>query len=245
MSTKLSNETVIPLLPCSAYEATINFYQALGFTMTHAQQEPYVYIALRCQEVELHFSASLGVYGAKNAFGACLVFVDGVQAYHTAFADALRTAYGEVPTADHPRLTRLFPGQARFKLFDPTGNVLIFIDRNEPEITYHEADETVSEPEKALANAAFLRDTYANDKAAARVLDLALARNEAASPFARARLLAARAELAVAMGDLEQVQAVQHEVQQLLLTGAELAQFRHELQAADALARWIKSKSHA
>ena len=76
MSTNLTSETVIPLLPCASYEATITFYEALGFTVTHAQQEPYLYIAVRRNAVELHFSDALRVYQAKNPFGACLVFVD-------------------------------------------------------------------------------------------------------------------------------------------------------------------------
>ncbi len=240
MSTNLTTETVIPLLPCTSYEATITFYEATGFTVTHAQQDPYVYIAVRRKGIELHFSASLGVYQAKNPFGACLVFVDEVKVYHAAFADALRAAYGQVPTADRPRLTRLFPGQGRFKVFDPSGNVLIFIDRNEPETSYSEEDDTLSDTEKALTNAAFLRDTYANDKAAARVLDLALVRNPTAHLIERARLLAARAELAVAMGDGDQEQSLRIALQQMPLSAGEREQFRHELQAADALARWIK-----
>jgi len=213
MSTNTTNESMIPLMPCTSYEATVEFYATLGFTVTHQQQEPYVYIAVSRREVHLHFSGSLGVYQAKNAFGSCLVFVDEVGAYYQAFADALRTAYGKVPTADLPRLTRLRPEQTRFKVFDPSGNLLIFINRYEPETTYGEPDGALSETEKVLANAEFLRDTYANDKAAARVLDLALERNKSATPIDRARLLAARAELAVAMGDVERTQSIGSELQ--------------------------------
>ncbi|GIQ63302.1 hypothetical protein PACILC2_18700 [Paenibacillus cisolokensis] len=45
----------------------------------------------------------------------------------------------------------------------------------------------------------FLRDIYANDRAAAQTLDRALEEMKDESGIGRARLLAARAEIAVAM----------------------------------------------
>ncbi|MBX3013706.1 MAG: hypothetical protein KF832_19450 [Caldilineaceae bacterium] len=240
MSANLTSETIIPLLPCTSYTETVAFYRALGFTITHAQEQPYLYLAVSRGGIHLHFTGSLGVYQAKNPFGACLVFVPDVNPVHQAFADGLRRAYGKVPTAKLPRLSRPQLDQTRFKLFDPTGNVLIFINDDEPEITYGAFDESRSAAEKALDKASFLRDTYANDKAAARVLDLALARDKAALSSDRARLLAARAELAVAMGEEDRAAAIQHELQEIALSGAERAQFQHELEAAATVARWIK-----
>ena len=233
-------ETMIPLQPCANFAQTIEFYETLGFTVTHQQEEPYVYIAVSKGALDLHFSGSLGVYGAKNAFGSCLLFVDEVALYHRTFADSLRRTYGRVPTAALPRITRLRTGDTRFKLFDPSGNMLIFINRNEPEVNYYEeADALQSALEQALSNAEFLRDTYSNDKAAARVLDLALERNSTAAPLARARVLAARAELAVAMEDTERAQVLRHELQQMNLSADERTQFAEELQAADVLERWL------
>jgi hypothetical protein len=86
-----------------------------------------------------------------------------------------------------------------------------------------------------LDNAAFLRNTYANDKEAARVLDLALQRFPSAAPLAWAM----RAELAVAMGEMAQADAFQQEVAAIPLSDAERAQYRTELGAAAALMAWI------
>jgi hypothetical protein len=155
------------------------------------------------------------------------------------FADALRERYGKVPTAGLPRITRIRQGQTRFHVFDPAGNVLLYIDRDEPEMDCSWYKTKQSRLAAAIANAAFLRDTYTNDKAAALVLDKALARKEAFDPIDHARALAARAELAVAMGDAERAQAVRFELKQISLSDEDRGRFRHELQAADVLERWL------
>jgi hypothetical protein len=67
--------------------------------------------------------------------------------------------------------------------------VLLYINRNEPEMDYSWYEKERSSLAAAIDNAAFLRDTYANDEAAARVLDKALARKDAVNrSSARGRL---------------------------------------------------------
>jgi hypothetical protein len=169
----------------------------------------------------------------------CLVFVDKVAAHHRAFADALRVQYGKVPTAGLPKISRLRKGQTRFHVFDSSGNVLLYIDREEPEPDYTWFLKERSRLGSAIDNAAFLRDIYVNDKAAALVLDKALAHKDAVDPIERARALAARAELAVAMGDVERARAVRLELQDISLSEKDRAGLRDELQAADELERWL------
>ncbi|HEY8600858.1 MAG TPA: hypothetical protein VIL85_20645 [Thermomicrobiales bacterium] len=231
------SETTVPLLPCQSLDETLDFYQALGFEVTHRQRSPYLYAAVQRGGVELHFS-SLKVYGAGKSIGAYLVFVTGVADYHRAFADGLRLLYGTIPTAGVPRLTRLRPAQTRFILFDPSGNMVIYIDRDEEWAGYDTLGEERSALALALENANFLRDTYANDAAAAKVLDAALIRPGVTTPLDRARALAARAELAMAMGDEAGMQSRQRELRQIGLSAGETEQYRHELQAADYLERW-------
>lgn len=228
----------IVLFPCTDLHTTVAFYQALGFAVTHQQDTPYLYGAVHWQDVDLHFS-SLRVYGAKNAFGACLVFVPNVAHCHHTFAAALRQKYGKIPTAGFPRITRFRQGDTRFKLFDPTGNLLIFIDHHEPDTGYQWSEEEQTPLRQALENAVFLRDTYANDDAAAKVLDKALQKNLSGTPLDRARVIAARAELAVALGDAAGVHTFQQALQQIPLTAVEREAFRDELQAASNLARWL------
>jgi hypothetical protein len=179
---------------------------------------------------------------AKDAFGTCLVFVLEVKPYHRAFADALRVKYGKVPTTGLPRITRLRQEQTRFKVFDPAGNLVIYINRDEPDTRYEWSEEKLPGLVQALENAAFLRDTYANDKSAAKTLDVALARYISADPLDRARALAARAELAVAMGEMERAQAIRAELKEIPLSAEDRERFRDELQAADDLERWLTQK---
>ncbi len=231
-----TSESIIPMFPCGSLNETLDFYQTLGFEVTHQQEDPYLYAAVRRGGVELHFS-KLTMWHTKNA--VCLIFVPRVAPYHQEFADALRARYGKVPTAGLPRITRLRRGQTRFHVFDPSGNVLLYINRDEPEMDYSGYQEKQSRLASAIDNAAFLRDTYVNDKGAALVLDKALAQKEASDPIDRARAIATRAELAVAMGDAERARALRLELRLISLSDEDRDRFSHELQAADDLERWL------
>jgi catechol 2,3-dioxygenase-like lactoylglutathione lyase family enzyme len=224
----------IPIFYCKSLDVTLGFYEALGFEVTYRQAKPYLYAAVNCGQVNLHFSTR-----AKNA--SCLVFVPDVSAYHEAFADALRTHYGRVPTAGAPRLTRLRPWHTRFRLVDPGGNELVYINQDEPDADYDAYEATLSPLAEALDRAVFLRDTYTEDKAAARVLDLALARYplDGGNSVDRARALAARAELAVALEDIERAQVMRDELAQIVLSDEERVRFSEELEASAVLERWI------
>jgi hypothetical protein len=131
-----------------------------------------------------------------------------------------------------PRITRLRPGDTRFKLFDPSGNLLIYIDADEADGSYQWSDQAQSPLALALENAIFLRDTYANDQAAVKVLEKALE---------RALALTALAELAVALGDESRALAGEDELTQILLSDAERQQYQTEFHAAAELRRWITS----
>jgi hypothetical protein len=239
----MADETTVPLLPCvTPLDQTLDFYRTLGFEVTYEQSTPYLYGAVRRGGIDLHFHRPKG-QDLKKVSGTCLVMVPAVEPYHRAFADALRARHGKVPTAGLPRITRLRKGQTRFTTLDPSGNSLVYICRDEPDVDYGWYEAERSRLAGAIEMAAFLRDTYINDKAAAQVLDKALARSEPADdPIDRARALASRAELAVAMGDAERARAVRAELQQVPLSDEDRARYRDELQAADELERWMGSE---
>lgn len=230
-------ESTIPLFPCKVLGETLTFYRALGFEVTYEQSEPYLYASVRRGVVEFHFS-TLSVYGAKNAFGASLVFVEDIEQILQAFADGLREHYGKVLTAGVPRITRMSKDSPRFRVFDPTGNMLIYIQPDNTDGQYVWKDNQ-SELQAALTNAEFLRDVYANDSAAAKSLDTALARHPDAEPIDRALAWAARAELAVAMGDVEQCEWARAELAKIALTDAQRTEFHVPLSAAERLLQWI------
>jgi catechol 2,3-dioxygenase-like lactoylglutathione lyase family enzyme len=224
-------EHVTPLLLCPTLDDTLRFYQALGFEVTYRQDEPYFYGAVQLGGIDLNFAKGKGGF-------SCLVHVPRIDTYYTPFANGLRTEYGKIPTANFPRITRLWQGQTRFHLFDPAGNSLTFINVDEPDIDYEAFSHGVTPMQKSLDNATFLRDTYADDVSAAKVLDRALAKHPNASPLERARALGMRAELAVALDDVDLSRTLRAELQEISLSEEDRANYHDVLTAADRLEQW-------
>ncbi len=229
-------EHIIPIFKCKLLEPTLTFYQTLGFEVTYQQDKPYIYAAVVRGETHLHF--------AKRAeAGFCLINVPDVTVYHQAFAAGLRTGYGIIPTAGNPRITRLREGQTRFYLYDPSGNMVLYVNVDEPDPDYDRFDNDLSPLEKALDMAAFLRDTYVDDQGAAKHIDKALAKHPSAPALDRARLLAARAEIAVALDDNEAEQTALAQLEQIDLPAEARERYHAELTAADRLKHWRTQKS--
>ena len=80
-----ANETTIPLLHTHDPEATLAFYDMLGFEVTWKQFRPYVYLALRRGGFELHFGAAPeGLDPGVEETGGALVMVDDEAAHRRA-----------------------------------------------------------------------------------------------------------------------------------------------------------------
>lgn len=226
-------ETTIPVLPSVSLDETLAFYRALGFEVTSEQRRPYVYASTRRGAVEIHF-VGIPKLDPKQAYSTCLVMVPEVEPLYATFAAALREVHGKLPVAGIPRITRMRPGQSRFTIVDPAGNSLVFIKRGAPEEDESTEEAIVRlEGESRLAHAirlaARLRDFKNDDPAAAKVLDVALARAEPSPPLERARALAARVELAVALGQPDRAAALRAELEALPLSPTERAQIQREL----------------
>jgi catechol 2,3-dioxygenase-like lactoylglutathione lyase family enzyme len=233
----VTHAMTIPVLPCVSLDETLDFYRLLGFQPTYRQTTPNPYAVVEHEGAQLHFA---GVKGLKptEAYTTCLVIVPEVERLHQAFAEALRRVFGKLPISGLPRISRMRKGQSRFTVVDPAGNSVIFIRRNAPD-DYDEGQKPPSSSRlgKALRTAARLRDFKGDDLAAAKVLDVALARDEPALPIERARALAARAELAIALGDETRARTAREELQRIPLSDEEREQVREELEAADPLDR--------
>ncbi|WP_437892961.1 hypothetical protein [Sorangium sp. So ce124] len=234
----MSGAMTIPVLPCVSLPETLAFYDALGFEVTHRQTAPNVYAATRRGEVHLHFMGLKGL-DPRQAYSTCLVIVPEVERLHETFAEGLRRAYGKLPISGLPRISRMKKGQSRFTVVDVAGNSVIFIRRDAPDDDDEGAAGSRSDSRlgKALRAAARLRDFKNDDAAAAKVLDVALARKGADDPLERARALAARLELAVALGEQARARALRDEIDAAPLSGEERAQLQPQLDAVDALDR--------
>jgi hypothetical protein len=232
--------TTIPLLPCTAADQTIEFYDALGFDTSDRQTRPYLYMAFALADIGLHFKeAAPQLDPGDELSGGCLVMVDDVAGYHRDFTRGLRTHYGHVPAAGLPRITRLRPGATRFCLYDPSGNCIVFIDRDEPEIEYG-GSSALSGLAKALDNVRIFRDFKNDDALAAQALDNALRRHRGTAPrLDVARALADRVELAIALGDQLSADAFHAELDAMALTADERDHIAPELRAIVELERWL------
>ncbi|MDF2695228.1 MAG: hypothetical protein K0S65_3611 [Labilithrix sp.] len=224
----------IPLLPCVSIDEAIGFYRLLGFEVTYQQARPNPYAALRRGDANLHFFGLQGL-DPKKAFSTCLIVMPEVESVHKMFAEALRGAYGRVPVAGIPRISRMRKGQSRFTIVDPAGNSVIVVRSDEANDTTTPSSKPLSRLARALEQATILRDGKNDDLAAAKVLDVALSKDEPWSPIERARALAARTELAVALGDGTRAATLRDELGKLPLSNEERARFAEELNAAERL----------
>ncbi|WP_018657357.1 hypothetical protein [Actinomadura flavalba] len=198
-----ANETTVPLMACASVEEMVGFYTALGFEVTYEQRRPYTYLALRWSGFDLHFGpAPKDLDPAREESGGCLVMVDEVAAYHEAFVGAMRREYGKVLRSGVPRITRYRPGASRFTLVDPSGNSIIFIQRDEPtELEYGGSAELVGLA-RVLDNARILREFKNDDRQACRALKSGLRRHGAEAPVVeRALALCHLLDLAAILGE--------------------------------------------
>ncbi|MEU6722287.1 glyoxalase [Nonomuraea wenchangensis] len=233
------NETTVPLLPCAPVEETLAFYEALGFEATYKQSKPYVYLALQWSGFQLHFGpAPKGLDPTREGSGSCLVLVDAVAPYHAAFVAAMRRVYGKVPASGLPRITRYRPGASRFTLIDPSGNSILFIQRDEPAELEYGGSKKLTGLAKALDNARILREFKNDDLQAFRALKSAVRRHHAgASVVERAIALCHLVDLATVLGEPTDLWLA--ELRGLELTIDDRQRIESELGHLSGLQEWL------
>ncbi|MFG2891072.1 glyoxalase [Streptomyces sp. NPDC048248] len=231
-----ANETLVPMLACVSPEETLEFYQALGFKVTYRQTKPYLYLALEWSGFALHFGRPpAGVDPVNEDVGGCLVIVDAVAPYHGSFTAAMRRTYGKVLSSGRPRITRYRPGASRFTLVDPSGNSIIFIQRDEPAELEYGGSKTLTGLAKALDNARILREFKGDDRAAFRAVTSGLRRHgTTASAVDRALALATLMQLSTDLGEVDQIAAWEAELHAIELTDDERRQVESCLQQTTA-----------
>lgn len=239
-ATIIENETPIPMLPCVSVDDTLKFYQGLGFKAIWQQTKPYVYLALRWSGFELHFrKPPKGMDPSEEDGGACLIMVDAVASYHAALTQAMRQTYGKVLATGRPRITRYRPGASRFTLVDPSGNSIIFIQRDEPVELEYGGWKKLEGLARALDNARIFREFKNDDRAAFRALNSALRKyGDQAPALDRALALAALIELATALSEGDKIEAWVEQLRTIQLTEPERQRVQGELRAAANLGLW-------
>ncbi|MFF2926901.1 glyoxalase [Streptomyces celluloflavus] len=235
-----ANETTVPVMPCVSVEETLEFYQSLGFKVTYKQARPYIYLVLEWSGFALHFGTPpKNIDPNQEDVGACLVIVDAVAPYHAEFTRAMRAAYGKVLAKGRPRITRYRPGASRFTVIDPSGNSIIFIQRDEPAELEYGGSKNLTGLAKALDHARIFAEFKSDDRTALRVITTALRRHgDTAPPLEVAHALANLIELAAALEETDGVDEWRRRLNALDITDAERHQVAEGLRNADALHLW-------
>lgn len=233
------NESLIPILPCAAPDETVAFYRELGFTVAYEQRRPYLYLAFQWSGIHVHYGRPPeGFSPEREDGGGCLVMVDEVAPYHAAFTRAMRSAHGKVLGKGRPRITRLRPGASRFTLVDPSGNSLIVIRRDEPEVEYGGSEE-LEGLQKALDNARILREFKNDDRAAMRALVSALRRHsDGASDLELALVYANLVELATVLGEHAERAEWEAELERIPLDEEDRRTAADRVPGAEAVKDW-------
>jgi hypothetical protein len=68
----VSNEIVVPILPCVDVDEIIDFYLMLGFERTCRQLRPNPYACVRHGAAELHFAGITG-FDPEESYGSCVI----------------------------------------------------------------------------------------------------------------------------------------------------------------------------
>jgi catechol 2,3-dioxygenase-like lactoylglutathione lyase family enzyme len=115
-------EFAVPILPAKDLDATLAFYERLGFENAGAPPSEWNYLIIRRGTVQLHFYADPGVDPLTTAAG-CYVFTDD--------ADALHRDWNTIGIVTDPTTgSRLQEpvdtdyGMREFALIDPSGNLI-------------------------------------------------------------------------------------------------------------------------
>lgn len=199
----MANEITVPLLPCRSIDEIAEFYGMLGFSRTYYQVLPNPYVALKREDINLHFFG-MPDFKPEDSYSTCLVLVSDTGELYRAFAAAMRAVHGKVLISGIPRMTR--PRKRKnadnlsgFSVIDPGGNwIRIMATQAAPE----DDEPAAGKLGTILQNAVVMGDSHGFDARAAEILDGALARNvDTASATELVEALAYRAELALRLGD--------------------------------------------
>ncbi|MFD2471050.1 hypothetical protein [Amycolatopsis silviterrae] len=173
----MANELTIPLLPCPSIDEIASFYEMLGFEITYRQTRPNPHVALRREDINLHFFG-MDDYDPAQSYSTCLVIVPDIGELFEAFAAGMRSVHGKVLVSGIPRMTRPRLRNDRytgFTVIDPGGNwIRIHKAAKEPEAQTKLA--------KALENAARQADARGDERQGLKILEGALKRANGDEP---------------------------------------------------------------
>lgn len=231
----MANERTYPCLPCRDLDQAIAFYEALGFTHTYRQLKPNPYAVVVLEDIQIHLFG-MEEFNPADSYGNAIVAVPDPDALYQAFAAGLRKAYGKLPVAGIPRITRPRKkyGTVRgFSVVDAGGNWLRIYKLGDTEA--RAGEEKTTGLAGMLEVATRLGDAHGDEAKALQTLQTGLTRYSNAPNLDRARALLYRAELAVRLQDQALARSSLDAARELVLSDEEQALIADELAHAAEL----------
>jgi catechol 2,3-dioxygenase-like lactoylglutathione lyase family enzyme len=195
----MTGERTYPVLPCADLDDALEFYSALGFTVTFEQHRPYACAVVELDDIAIHLFAMDG-FEPATSYGSAIITVAEPGERHEAFKAGLRERFGKVPIKGIPRLLppRRKAGTATgFSVVDVGGNWLRFYRHGSSE---DDPAERRSGLLRVIDVAARQGDSRGDEAQAIAVLDAGLARHPDAPPIEVFEALLYRAELQARTG---------------------------------------------
>ncbi|POH67778.1 MULTISPECIES: hypothetical protein [Cryobacterium] len=195
----MTGERTYPVLPCSDLDDALDFYTALGFTVTFEQHRPYASAVVELDDIAIHLFAMDG-FDPATSYGSAIITVAEPGDRHEAFKAGLRERFGKVPIKGIPRLLppRRKAGTATgFSVVDVGGNWLRFYRHGSSE---DDPAERRSGLLRVIDVAARQGDSRGDEVQAIAVLDAGLGRHPDAPPIEVFEALLYRAELQSRIG---------------------------------------------
>ncbi|SMD19716.1 hypothetical protein [Lentzea albidocapillata] len=173
----MANELTIPLLPCVDIDEMSAFYEMLGFSITYRQTRPNPYVAMRREDINLHFYGMDG-HVPEQSHSTCVIIVEDTGPLFEDFAARMRAVHGKLLISGIPRMTRPRLRNDRytgFTVVDPGGNwIRINKAAQEPEARTKLA--------KAMENAARQADAHGDERQGLKILEGALKKTDGSEP---------------------------------------------------------------
>jgi catechol 2,3-dioxygenase-like lactoylglutathione lyase family enzyme len=195
----MTGERTFPVLPCADLDDALDFYTALGFTVSFHQRRPYPCAVVELDDIAIHLFAMDG-FDPATSYGSAIITVAEPGERHEAFKAGLRERFGKVPIKGIPRLLppRRKAGTATgFSVVDVGGNWLRFYRHGSSEDDPAERRPGLL---RVIDVAARQGDSRGDEAQAIAVLDAGLARYPDAPPVEVFEALLYRAELMARTG---------------------------------------------
>lgn len=121
------NNKTIPIFDCVFdIDKHLEFYKALGFSITYYQKSPYRFASVQSDFTEISFYADKSFKIGDKASG-CYIVVDNIEIIYDKLKENLKKSYGKIPTKGMPRISRINQTSEDFRvnITDYSGNSLI------------------------------------------------------------------------------------------------------------------------